>query len=86
MNEKLKEELRKELEEKVRKLTKEEIRDMLIISTKCDTYSAKCFAFLLLEYKEIVLNKQQYEILEEFIDLLSSGRNLQAIELINEKY
>lgn len=76
----------KALTEKIRELTKEDIKKMLIVSVARDAYSAKCFAFLLLEYKEIALKEQQSEILEEFIDLLSSGRKRQAIELINEKY
>ena len=76
----------KELTDKVGELTDEEIKQMLVISVERDAYSAKCFAFLLLEYKEIVLKEQQCEILEEFIDLLSVGKCKQAIELIDEKY
>lgn len=76
----------KELTEKIMELTKEDIKKMLIVSVTKDVYSAKCFAFLLLEYKEIALKEQQSEILEEFIELLSVGKNEQAIELINEKY
>lgn len=76
MNEKIKETLRK--------LEKEEIKRMLIVATKSDSYSAKCFAMLLLENE--VLNNKDNIILEEFIDLLSIIDERKAVELIKSNF
>ncbi len=73
----------KALTEKIRELTKEEIKRMLIVSATKDIYSAKCFAFLLLEYKDnTMLKNQENERLEKFIELLSRGKKEEAIELM----
>lgn len=81
------EELRKELEEKVRELTKEEIKDMLIISVEHDAYSAKCFAMLLLENERFtILSSEENVILEKFIDLLSIIDEKKAVELIKSNF
>lgn len=72
------------MNEKLRELTKEEIKKMLIVATKKDSYSAKCFAMLLLE-NDILSNKEN-TILEEFIDLLSIIDEQRAIELIKVSF
>lgn len=75
------------MNEKLRKLTKEEIKDMLIVAVKYDSYSAKCFAMLLIENEEVTtLNKKDNIILEKFIDLLSIIDEKKAVELIKSNF
>lgn len=75
------------MNEKLRELTKEEIKKMLIIAVEHDSYSAKCFAFLLLEYKEyVVLTNKDSSILEKFIDLLSCSKQKEAIKLLKNNF
>lgn len=75
------------LTEKIKELSKEDIKKMLIVSVKYDSYSAKCFAMLLLENEEsTMLNSEDNIILEEFVDLLSIIDKKKAIELIKIKF
>ncbi len=75
------------MNEKLRELTKDEIKQMLIVATKSDSYSAKCFAMLLLENEELtVLSSEDIIILEKFIDLLSIIDKKKAVELIKANF
>ena len=75
------------MNEKLRELTKDEIKQMLIVATKSDSYSAKCFAMLLLENEELtVLSSEDIIILEKFIDLLSIIDKKRAVELIKANF
>jgi len=69
-------------ENKIEKLTTEEIKQMLLISIKEDSYVTKCFIDLTIKVRE---NESEREILLEVKKLLNKCRKEEAVQLIINK-